>query len=192
MTKVIYKKFRPRVIQGGLRPETTLGAVRVAAAPEESPPFDVEAMVVEEDTWLVISADPRSSGPLEHPIRLMTEMIETGPKPVGRVLVEDGAPARLLAVIYDVDQDPICKEEWIASALLEIFHTCEQRGFSAIGLPLLGCRHGKLDQRRFVSLLHQALEQAPLHHLKRLWLVAPIKTNSDVIQLLKSERNDSN
>ena len=37
-----------KLIQGGLYPQTTLGSVRIVAAPESSPPFKIKAMVFEE------------------------------------------------------------------------------------------------------------------------------------------------
>ncbi|MCP4693893.1 MAG: hypothetical protein GY859_38010 [Desulfobacterales bacterium] len=182
--------FSPRVIRGGLRPGILAGPVRIVASPEESRPFEVDAVVVEEDTWLVISSDPKTTGPSEHPIRLMTEMIETRPEPPGSVLTKEGRPLRFLAVVYDVDQDPICREEWIASALAGIIRESERRGLAAVGLPPLGFRHAKFKKRRFVSLLWRALEQTPLRSLKRLWLIAPPETNSRLIEMLKSARDN--
>ncbi len=45
-----------RLIRGGY-PEVSVGSIRVVAAPKSSSPFDVDAIVHEEDTFLVLSAD---------------------------------------------------------------------------------------------------------------------------------------
>ena len=81
-----------RLIDGGLHRETSFGHLRIVAAPENAAPFEVEAIAFEEDTWLVMSADPKICEPQEHPIRLMTDLIETQPEPVGSVLIQDSQP----------------------------------------------------------------------------------------------------
>ncbi len=83
------KGIRPsnfELIQGGLHQETAYGPVRIMAAPEETPPFQIDAMVFEEDTWLVMSASPTVCESDIHPIRLMTDVMNAEPETVGRVL----------------------------------------------------------------------------------------------------------
>jgi hypothetical protein len=176
-----------RLIQGGLQSQTVFAFINVVAAPEESPPFEVDAVAFEEDTWLVMSADPKIADPPEHPIRLMTGLIKARPEPVGSVLVRGKNPLRFLAIVHDVNQDPTWQEEWIESALKEIFKESEQRQLRAIGLPLLGTLHGRLKKRRFILLLSRVLQQTPFKHLKYLWLMVPTPQNSDIINLLESE-----
>ena len=65
-----------KLIRGGLYRSVFYGALRIVAAPVDSPPFDVEAITFEEDTWLIMSADPESCEIEKNPIRLMTELIE--------------------------------------------------------------------------------------------------------------------
>ncbi|MFC1883723.1 hypothetical protein ACFL2O_03035 [Thermodesulfobacteriota bacterium] len=160
-----------KLIQGGLRTETLLGNVRVVAAPEKPRPFDVDAIVCEEDTWLVMSADPEICIPEIHPIRLMTELIEAKPKTPGRVLIRQGNPIRFLAVVHDFNMDPTWKEEWIDQALSEIFKESEKRKMKAVGIPLLCTRHGRLDVDRFLSLITDIISGTSFKYLKRLWLI---------------------
>ena len=47
-----------RSIPGDRRPEASFGGIRIVAAAANDPPFDVDAVVAEEDTWLALSADP--------------------------------------------------------------------------------------------------------------------------------------
>lgn len=176
-----------RLIDGGLHCETSFHHLRIVAAPEKAAPFDVDGIAFEEDTWLVMSADPKVCEPPEHPIRLMTELIETKPQPVGSVLIQGRQPLRVLAIVHDVNQEPTWREEWIESALREIFREAEQRRLQAIGLPLLGTLHGRLQKERFAALLARVLQQTAFDHLKRLWLITSPRITSEIIEMLEAE-----
>ncbi len=177
-----------RLIQGGLHPSMSFGPVRIISSSENTPPFRVQALAFEEDTWLIMSANPETCEPEEHPIRMMTQMIETRPEKVGTVLERGNNPVRFLAIIHDVDQEPTWREEWVESALMEIFLIAEQRGIKSIGLPLIGTLHGKLKVKRFVELLKKVLVQITFNHLRRLWLITPEGKARpvDIINLLRS------
>ncbi len=193
MRKKIKGRTRLRLIPGGLPCEMSFDHVRIVAAPQNSPPFDVEGLAFEEDTWLVMSAEPKASEPQEHPIRLMTSLIEAKPERLGSVLIQGNHPLRFLAVVHDVNQEPTWKEEWIESALREILRKAEQRKLQAIGLPLLGTLHGRLENLRFAFLLGRALKQATFNHLRRLWLITSPIITSEIIEMLEAElfRNSS-
>ena len=121
MTEKANIRSNLKLIRGGLHCEMSFGSVRIVAAPEDNPPFSIDAMVYEEDTWLIMSADTKVCEPEEHPIRLMRDLMNARPEPVGRVLVKGKNPLRFLAVVHDVDQDPTWKEEWVEKALVNIF-----------------------------------------------------------------------
>ena len=144
MTKNSIRRRNFKIIPGGLHCKIFFAPVCIIAAPENCAPFNVEALVFEEDTWLVMSANPTICAPEVHPIRLMTDVIEAVPEPVGSVLVKNGHPMRFLAIVHDVNQEPTWKEAWIERALHSVFREAEQRSISAIGLPLLGTLHGRL------------------------------------------------
>jgi hypothetical protein len=189
MRKKIDRQNRLRVITGGLHCELSFGPLRIVASPEKSRPFMVDAIAFEEDTFLIMSADPMICEPAQHPIRLMTELINARPVPVGSVLVKGNHPLRFLAIVHDVNQDPTWKEEWVASALNKIFQEAELRRLEAVGLPLLGTLHGKLEKKRFAVLLSRALMRTSFLYLRRLWLIAPVGVNLDIITMLKSALN---
>jgi hypothetical protein len=175
------------VVRGGLQKEISYGSLRIVAATENHSPFSVEAVAFEEDTWLIMSADPKVCEPGEHPIRLMTDLINTASIPIGSVLVKNGKPLKFLAVVHDVDQDPTWREAWIEKALLGIFREAEHRRLEAIAMPLLGTLHGRLQPTRFIHLLDRSLKQSPLKHLRRLWLITPPHINRDIVNRLNSE-----
>jgi len=182
----VAEKNSLRLIQGGLHPSMSFGPVRIISAPESPPLFRVQVLAFEEDTWIIMSANPKTCEPEEHPIRMMTQMIETHPEKVGTVLVRGNNPVRFLAIVHDVDQEPTCREEWVESALMEMFLNAEHLGIQSIGLPLIGTLHGKLEVKRFVELLSKVLVQMKFNHLRRLLLITPVWDQIRIINLLKN------
>jgi len=175
-----------RLVQGGLSRKLFFGALEIVVAPSRLRPFEIDAIICEEDTWLIMSAEPKEIEPPEHPIRLMTALIGAKPEPVGSVLVKGCCPLKFLAVVHDVDQDPTWDEDWIAEALINVFKEAERRKLRAIGLPLLGTRHGKLPMVRFAELLRRAIEQHTRVHLRRLWLMTSDKNTKRMMEILRS------
>ena len=169
-----------RLIRGGYPYEFSIGPVSITAAPIDRPPFKIDAVAAEEDTFLVLSANPEVRDPGESMVRVMTQVIETKPTKPGSVLMRDGDPMRLLAIVHDLNQEPSWREEWIVSALDGIFLIAESQGISSIALPFLGTLHGSLEKQRFIVLLCNVLGRITTVNLKRIWLVVPDKTSSDI------------
>ncbi len=167
------RRGRLRLLRGGRQREGRLGAVQIVPAAADRPPFPVDAVAAEEDTYLVLSAEPEVRPSREHPIRLMTALYDAVPEDPGSVVVKAGRPLRLLAVVHDLNLEPTWREAWVARALEGILDECARRRFTAVGLPLLGCVHGQLARERFVSLLRRALRKAKPRTLERLWLMVP-------------------
>jgi hypothetical protein len=179
------RKLRP--VKGERPPRLSVGAVEIFVAPPSFPPYPVDAVVAEEDTFLVLSADPEFVECHENPGRVMTEAFETPPAEPGSVIVQKGPPLRLLAVVHDLNQDPSWKEEWVASALEGIFHEAERRNLRSLALPLLGTLHGSLEKKRFMALLRGAMEQTATNYPRRLWLVVPEGTALEMKEMLAAE-----
>jgi len=175
-----------RVMQGGLVSAMSFGGLQIVATPKEHPPFPVDAFAYEEDTFLVLSADPTPRDPKVPMARIMTRIIETQPQVPGSVLIRGMAPLRLLAVVHDLNQEPSWKEEWIEKALEGLFQEAEGRRLNAMALPLLGTLHGSLDSERFVELLAGVLERTTPTHPKRLWLMVPKGKAKKLIGSLKA------
>jgi|TARA_B100000315_G_scaffold184003_1_gene172984 hypothetical protein len=175
-----------RLIQGGNRCEALIGSVKIVASTKNRPPFKVDAIAAEEDTYLVLSEDLEIHEPTDHPIRLLTEVLETRPETPGTVLVKDKYPYKLLAIVHDLGQDPSWKEKWVVSALQGIFHETEKRKVRSLALPMLGTLHGSLDKKCFVAFLKKALHQAAPRYLKCLWLIVPADFKREIIQLLEN------
>jgi hypothetical protein len=163
-----------RLIHGGRSNRATQGVVHVVMAPRGQPPFPIDALVVEEDTYLVLSADARAGEPHpEHPIRVMTSLLEVEPKQPGTIVARDRAPLELAAIVHDLDEEPSWREEWIVSALDHALAEAERRQLRSLGLEMLGAIHGRLERPRFLQILRQALQRADPHRLERIWLIPP-------------------
>ena len=175
-----------RVIRGGRSFERG-PTLRIAAATEDRPPFPVDAVVLEEDTYFVLSTDPQLREPAEHPIRIWTELHEAEPAVPGSVVVRRGHAQRMLAVIHDLSQDPTWRREWVASALTEVFRMALEREIRGLGLWLLGAVYGKLGADGFMTLLREALERARPSSLERLWLICPPRHLGEVQRRLHVE-----
>jgi hypothetical protein len=148
----------------------------------------VEAVVFEEDTFLVLSADKsiRNSG--DHIVTIMTQIIETLPIPPGRIVKKGHNPLRLLAIVHDLNCEPSWREEWVISALNEIFLEVESRRLGSVALPLLGTAYGSLGKNRFVYLLKQTMAQVSFKFLKRLWLITPVGTSRKLIDIFNDHQ----
>jgi hypothetical protein len=165
------------LIRGGRGSEISIGSVRIVAAPEDQPPFPVEAIVFEEDTYLVLSADWGKIESDDHPLAIMVEALETEPEKPGRVVVYEENPLRFLAVVHDLDQEPSWREDWIEKALEEVFREAERRKLQRIALPFLGTKHGSLGKERFAALFRGFLKCRPSPYHLRVWLVLPGDSN---------------
>jgi len=163
------------------------GALEIFVGPENMAPYLVEAWVAEEDTFLVLSADPEVQAIEEKPEQIMAEASATHPAKPGSVIVKNGYPLQLLAIVHDLNQKPTWKEEWIVKALLTIFREADKRRLQSLALPLLGTLHGDLEKDHFLFLLCKTLERNPPAYLRRLWLVTPVGTSSEILRLLKAE-----
>lgn len=144
----------------------------MVAAPETTPPFAVEAVVAEEDTYLVLSTPAELPEVAEHPIRVMTALFEARGEEPGSVVVKEGRPLRLLAIVHDLAADPTWKEEWVEGALVRVLDEVRRRGIRSLALPFLATRHGKLEPERFLVLLCRALASREPGVLERLWLMS--------------------
>ena len=164
-----------------------LGPVHVVVAPEDAPPFRVEAIAVEEDTHLLLSSDGVVEEPDEDFGELIAAADEKTTNTPGSVLVRNGEPLRLLAIVHDIDREPTWQEEWIASAINGVIEEAEWRRLESIAVPLIGTRHGNIETRRVALWLGRCLSRTTFRFLKRVWVVAPAGSEAELMWALRSE-----
>jgi hypothetical protein len=143
--------------------------MRLVFAPRDEPPFPVQAIVEEEDTYQSLSAEAvlRLSG--EHPLRVLSAAHAAEEATPGDVVVRPGQPLRLLAIVHKLDEDPTWRDAWVETALENVVTECERRRLVSLGLPLLGTVHGKLPLSRALELTRWTLRRAAT--LERVWVV---------------------
>ena len=170
----------------------SLGGCQLVAAPKDNPPFKVEALVAEEDTFLVLSAYPVVKEPPESLEVMIEQANEIRPEVPGSVLVRRrrNSPLEFLAIIHDLNLEPSWKEEWISSALNGVFREAAVRKVRSIALPLLGTSHGSIKAEPAARLLGNALRLCSPVGLQRIWLIVPSGTKHKDIENIKSNLKD--
>jgi hypothetical protein len=169
------------------RAEILIKSLLISAASEELPPFAVDAFVVEEDTFLVMSPNDAISEEGIDMKALKQELSSLESAAPGTVLVKEGEPLLFLAVVYEFEQEPHWKEEWIADALENIFGESERKQLSSISLPLIGTLHGGLKKRRFAEILSGILKVRQPVFLKNIWVQVDAGTEKTFLEMLKEE-----
>ena len=171
------------IVQGDRHHAVRIGPATVVASPRDDPPFHVTTQVFEEDTWRLLSAPCDLSGSQIHPIRLMTAVCEDRPAPPGEVLV---APRGWLAVVCDLDQDPICRPDWVAQALRHVLDLAQSRHPRSLALPLLGsCQCGlpwEISLQLLATELHRRGDASPTP--LQIWLQPPTGEHPKVVRAL--------
>jgi hypothetical protein len=150
-------------------------------------PTSADAVVAEEDTYLVLSAEPEVREPAVNRLRVFHEAYAAEPVQPGTVVAREGSPMQLLAVIHDLSQEPTWREEWIVAALDAVLREADARNVRDLALPPLGRVHGALPRERLVVLLGAALRARPPRHLERLFLVVPDGEVATFKELLGSD-----
>ena len=157
------------LIRGGRGNAVQVGPSLITPGTSTRPPFPVTVQVHAEDTWRILNAAPVLPESSEHPIRAMTDLIDQQPLSPGSLLTLGN---RWLAVVYDLDRQPICQEEWISQAVARVLVTAADRGIDALRLPLLGSEHGDLPWQHSLASICKAL-QATDQGPKHIWLLVP-------------------
>ena len=144
----------------------------------------VEALVFEEDTGLVLSADLQLKVYDEHPIRLMTSLLEMESQVPGSVLVKGKNPYRMFAIVHDLDQVESCQEAWITSAVEQTLAICDELGIGSIAMQMLGTRHGPFTEAWFKARFNLLLKRDAPKSLERVFLLSQL---ASVIPLKKDQ-----
>ena len=139
-------------------------SLEIVVAERGSPPFPVELIAFEEDTYLVLSAGNLARETREETLELLKEMSNFDPLNRGTV-VKKGQ--RLYAIVHDLDLHPSCDKQIVRQALTEIMRICNEGDINSIAIEPLGCAHGQLGIDWF---LRQLTEIAKTSSLRRIWV----------------------
>jgi len=151
------------------------GRIAVIAAPVDQPPGTIDAEVQEQDRALLLQVSDNLPAEPEAPAWYLANILNRQPslKPGTARLVERKIPAVIQAIIYDVEQETVCRPEWIIAALHSILTIAREQNFTSLGIPLLGYHHSGLATMELLKFLDDALRVTPQSNLNSVWLMTP-------------------
>ena len=149
---------------------TPLRALRLSAARRENLPPWIDAVVEEQDRWLVLGRGPERAD--REPERYASDLGLTSvddlleaasnsePAALGTVLLRKTRPPRLLAVVHDLEREATLDCAAIAQALETILKLTVRSSMRAIAMPVIGARDGERAPEAFAERLAEALSIA--------------------------------
>lgn len=176
-----------RVITGGMAEERRIGGVSIQLAALEALAPALDAVVVEEDTFLVLSAETTLREPVEGYTELQRELAQFTPPQPGSVLLRSGRQLELLAIVHDLERTPSWRLEWITAAVDKVLDLAQQRQLKTLAMPLLGSVHGRFPAAQFLTLLRDTLERRRPAFPQTLWLAMPRAQIAAVLDLLEQD-----
>jgi len=165
----------------GREQKIKIKAVAIEVIGDRSFPLPVDVRVFEEDTHLVLTVDPVMRYTEEHPIKLMTGILNARPKIPGSVSAKGSS---WYAVVHDLDAEPVCRREWIESAYRETLQLAEDRNVRHLGLPLLGTVHGRFSFRESLKLLIDQLPSHSFAQIRKIVLLVPEYSEKKIQKML--------
>lgn len=162
---------------------TPLRAVALTSAHRTRLPAWCDAVVEEQDRWLVLGQGPERADHdpegYSHELALTSvdELLEAAersePAPPGAVLLRRTRPTRLLAVVHDLERHPTVDYAWVGQALETIMRLATRTGMRGIALPILGRQSRPRDVEAFAEILADALWSAGPARLRIALLAEP-------------------
>lgn len=175
---------RLRLITGGMATRWRVGNVAIGLAALEAPIPPLDAVVIEDDTFLVLGAAPIIREPAQEIQEIERELLDFEPPAPGSVLVRRGKPLELLAIVHELEHTPSWRAEWVAAALKGVLQQAAQHQLKTVAMPLLGTVHGRLPEREALGLLFDALGHTAHSYPQELWLAVPRERLSVIRHLL--------
>ena len=179
-------RIKLRVIEGGKSRAFRVGPVSITCISPDSHQPPEMPHILEEDTWQVLSADPAIREVFEHPIRIMTDLIDQKPLSPGDVVCHNNC---WQVVIYDFDQEPVCKKKWIELAMRHLWQRTEEYQQHELAMPILGTVHGCLHWSESLEIMTGTLRSESIASLKKIWLLVPEEILQDIQQWLMVASN---
>ncbi|MGH8577300.1 MAG: hypothetical protein ACREXJ_10390, partial [Gammaproteobacteria bacterium] len=175
------EKPQLKIVPNKVQAKSLLHTINIVIAQDSHPPFDVDAVVLEEDTALILSTNVVIKETKEHVISLMTDLYQYKEKTPGSVVVKGANPYRFFAIVHDFDKDPSCRKEWVECALHRTLQICNAFNIESLGLQLLGTRYGPIEDEWFIDRVRMILAETTNSQLINLWIMIPDHSAPDKI-----------
>lgn len=130
----------------------------ISIYPADKLPLTVDAIVEEQDTCLLLGKEPLIRESRESYPELVRKMERQKPLQPGQVLVRNTSPVRFVAIIYDIENNPVCCEEWIQASLKNIIMECQNREIVSLLMPLPGIKYGKINRDSAMDILKNTFQ----------------------------------
>ena len=127
-----------------------MATTRPTIVASDQMPFEIQSMVFEEDTYLVLSAGNHVReirAPLEE---LQLELVAEQALTLGELAIRG---SRVFAIVHDFDLQPSFSPGAVQRTLDELCQHVENRGISALGMQALGSHHGGLPRAQAIALI---------------------------------------
>lgn len=119
--------------------------------------LQVDAVVEEQDTQLLLGKSPVIMDSITSFTQLVRKMEQQAAEEPGTVIVKRTRPIRFITIVYDIDSKPICREEWLEQALKNILEQCRKFEVRSLAMPLIGTSYGRIDEQTMIILLEKLL-----------------------------------
>jgi hypothetical protein len=115
----------------------------------------IDAIVLEDDTHHVLSADPAFREPKEHPVRIHTQALNAAVSSLGQICPVSSKPFIFRAVVHDLSRTPSVQLSDVKNAMTDLFVKCRGLDIGSVHMPLLGTVHGRLNCIHVLRLLRE-------------------------------------
>ena len=138
--------------------------------------LEVDAVVEEQDTNLLMGNPPVIKMSVESFSSLVKKMEMQSPVMPGTITVKQSIPKRFIAVVYDIEHNPISLQAWIEEALMNILIKCNKHKVTTLAMPLLGTAYGSFKEQEIIDLLQTSLIENR-HQYPRKILIYKLQTS---------------
>ncbi len=130
--------------------------------------LQVDAVVEEEDTHLLLGKSPVIRDSISSFSQLVRKMEHQVPEVPGTVIVRQTTPKRFITIVYDIESKPICREEWLLEAFKNILHQCSKYKIVTLAMPLIGTSYGRINEQKMITLLEKQLMETRQQYPRKI------------------------
>lgn len=123
-------------------------------------PEALDALIVPEDTYLILQAVTEEGDPHVTPLDLWVSLeraARTEKHALGSVMITDGTErgVRFIArvIVYDFEAEPMCRKEVVLAGLCNALNELSERGCGRIGIFPLGTMPGGISREEYFAAL---------------------------------------
>jgi hypothetical protein len=170
---------------------TMMGKAAISVCTSDKLSLTVDAIVEEQDTNLILGTHPVIRDTEESYPALVRKMERQKPLLPGQIIIRNTIPLRITAILYDIEQTPVCTEELIADVLNDLLDKFDEYKLKLVAIPLLGCTHGKIKASGFIKLLQDTLITRNLVYPAEIMLIVPPDSLDDISDIIEYVINTS-